>query len=81
MKDQETTQKFIELRSQGWTYARLEAELASREVKDLSTTQLYGLARQLRRQLQEATGSVRFTTPVAQIPGDEFHEQVHDWQG
>jgi hypothetical protein len=35
----------------------------------------------LRRQLQEATGSVRFTTPVAQIPGDEFHEQVHDWQG
>ena len=136
MKDQETMQKFIELRSQGWTYARLmaelnlskptlinwsrkfqfqiqnlraielealankwltsvtdrvnglglqlqkvEAELASREIKDLSTTQLYGLARQLRRQLQEATGSVRFTTPVAEIPGDEFHEQVHDWRG
>ena len=136
MKDQETMQKFIELRSQGWTYARLmaelsvskptlinwsrkfqfqiqnlraielealankwltsvtdringlglqlqkvEAELAGRQVKDLSTTQLYGLARQLRRQLQEATGSVRFTTPVAEIPGDEFHEQVHDWQG
>ena len=136
MKDQETMQKFIELRSKGWTYARLmaelnvskptlinwsrkfqfqiqnlraielealankwltsvtdrvnglglqlqkvEAELASREIKDLSTTQLYGLARQLRSQLQEATGSVRFTTPVTQIPGDEFHEQVHDWQG
>ena len=136
MKDQETMQKFIELRSKGWTYARLmaelnvskptlinwsrkfqfqiqnlraielealankwltsvtdrvnglglqlqkvEAELASREIKDLSTTQLYGLARHLRRQLQEATGSVRFTTPVTQIPGDEFHEQVHDWQG
>ncbi len=27
MKDQETIQKFIELRSQGWTYARLMAEL------------------------------------------------------
>ena len=136
MKDQETIQKFIELRSQGWTYARLmvelnvskptlinwsrkfqfqiqnlraielealaskwlssvtdhvnglgqqlqkvEAELAGREVKDLSTTQLYGLAQKLRRQLQQATGSVRFASPVAEIPGDEFHDQVHDWQG
>ena len=136
MKDQETIQKFIELRSQGWTYARLmaelnvskptlinwsrkfqfqiqnlraieleahasnwlpsvtdhvnglgqqlqkvEAELAGREVKDLSTTQLYGLAQKLRRQLQQATGSVRFTSPVAEIPGDEFHDQVHDWNG
>jgi hypothetical protein len=136
MKDQETIQKFIELRSQGWTYARLmaelnvskptlinwsrkfqfqiqnlraielealaskwlstvtdhvnglgqqlqkvEAELAGREVKDLSTAQLYGLAQKLRRQLQQATGSVRFTSPVAEIPGDEFHDQVHDWQG
>ena len=136
MKDQETIQKFIALRSQGWTYARLmvelnvskptlinwsrkfqfqiqnlraielealaskwlssvtdhvnglgqqlqkvEAELAGREVKDLSTTQLYGLAQKLRRQLQQATGSVRFTSPVAEIPGDEFHKQVHDWQG
>ena len=136
MKDQETIQKFIELRSQGWTYARLmaelnvskptlinwsrkfqfqiqnlraielealaskwlssvtdhvnglgqqlqkvEAELAGREVKDLSTTQLYGLAQKLRRQLQQATGSVRFTSPVAEIPGDEFHDQVLDWQG
>ena len=136
MKDQETIQKFIELRSQGWTYARLmvelnvskptlinwsrkfqfqiqnlraielealaskwlssvtdhvnglgqqlqkvEAELAGREVKDLSTTQLYGLAQRLRRQLQQATGSVRFTSPVAEIPGDEFHDQVLDWHG
>ena len=136
MKDQETIQKFIELRSQGWTYARLmaelnvskptlinwsrkfqfqiqnlraielealatkwlssvtdhvnglgqqlqkvEVELAGREVKDLSTTQLYGLARQLRRQLQQATGAVRFASPVAEIPGDEFHDQVLDWHG
>ena len=136
MKDQETMQKFIELRSQGWTYARLmaelnvskptlidwsrkfqfqiqnlraielealankwlssvtervnglgqqlqkvEAELGGRELKDLSTTQLYILARHLRRQLQEAVGPVRFSTPVAEIPDDEFRDQVHDWQG
>ncbi len=136
MKDQETIQKFIELRSQGWTYARLmaelnvskptlinwsrkfqfqiqnlraielealanqwlssvtervnglgqqlqkiEAELELREVKDLSTAQLYTLARQLRRQIEEAAGPVRFTSAVAEIPDDEYHDQVHDWQG
>ncbi len=136
MHDEKTVQRFIELRSQGWTYARLmtelnsskptliawsrkyqfqiqnfkaielealadkwldsvsarvgalgeqlrkvEAELAGREVKDLSTAQLYSLARNLRRQIEKATGSVRFTNPVAEIPGDEFHDQVQDWQG
>ncbi len=136
MKDQETVQKFIGLRAQGWTYARLmaelnvskptlidwsrkhqfhiqnlraielealadkwlspltdrvdalggqlqkvEAELATRQAKDLSTVQLYTLARQLRRQIHEATGPVRFTSPVADIPDDEYHDQVQDWQG
>ncbi len=136
MKDQETVQKFIGLRAQGWTYARLmaelnvskptlidwsrkhqfhiqnlraielealadkwlsplsdrvdalgrqlqkvETELATRQAKDLSTVQLYTLARQLRRQIHEATGPVRFTSPVADIPDDEYHDQVQDWQG
>ena len=27
MKDQDTVQRFIELRSQGWTFTRLMAEL------------------------------------------------------
>ena len=136
MKDQETVQKFIELRAQGWTYARLvtelnvskptliawsrkyqyqiqnlkaielealrekwlasttervnalgeqlrqvEAELATREMAPLSTPQLFALARSLRLQIEQATGSVRFTSPVAEIPAEEYHEQVQDWQG
>ena len=136
MHDEKTVQRFIELRSQGWTYARLmaelnvskptlinwsrkhqfqiqnlraiemealadkwlssvagrinmlgeqlrkvEAEIAGRDVKDLSTAQLYCLARGLRRQIEQATGSVQFTTSVAEIPGDEFHDQVQDWHG
>ncbi len=136
MHDEKTVQRFIELRSQGQTYARLmtelnvskptliawsrkyqfqiqnlkaielealadkwlepvsarlnalggqlrkvEAELATREVKDLSTAQLYSLARSLRRQIEDTTGSVRFTSPVAEIPSDEFHDQVQDWHG
>jgi hypothetical protein len=136
MHDEKTVQRFIELRSQGWTYARLmaelkvskptligwsrkhqfqiqnlraiemealadqwrdsvavrinalgeqlrkvEAEIAGRDVKDLSTAQLYCLSRGLRRQIEQATGSVQFTTSVAEIPGDEFHDQVQDWHG
>jgi hypothetical protein len=136
MYDEKTVQRFIELRSQGWTYKQLtaelnvskptligwsrkhqfhiqnlraielealadqwltsvsdrvgalgqqlrkvEAELASREVKDLSTAQLYSLAKSLRRQIEQATGTVRFTSPVAEIPGDEYHDQVQDWHG
>lgn len=136
MYDEKTVQRFIELRAQGWTYARLmselnvskptliawsrkhqfqlqnlraieleslanhwlssvqdrvkslgeqlrriETELAARNLGDLTTTQLHTLARSLRRQIQQLTGTVRFSSPVADIPGDEFHDQVQDWSG
>jgi hypothetical protein len=136
MHDDKTVQRFIELRAQGWTYARLitelnvskptliawsrkhqfqiqnlkaielealrekwltsttdrvntlgeqlrkvEVELATRQPEPLSTPQLFALARSLRRQIEQATGPVRFTTRVAEIPGDEYHDQVQDWQG
>ena len=60
---------------------KVEAELAGREVGTLTTPQLYTLARSLRRQIEEATGHDRFTTPVSEIPGDEYHDQVQDWSG
>ena len=138
MHDEKTIQRFIELRSQGWPFARLsaelnvskptlinwsrkhqfhiqnlraielealadkwlcsvserlnhlgaqlqevEAELAGRDLKDLSTNQLHSLARNLRRQMEQAAGAgpVRFTSPVRKIPDDEYHDQVQDWQG
>jgi hypothetical protein len=136
MHDGNTIQRFIELRAQGWSYARLmtelnvtkptliawsrkhqfqiqnlkaielealgekwlasvadrvnglgeqlrkiESELGRRDVGDLTTTQLYSLARSLRRQITEATGPTGFTVSVNEIPGDEYHEQVQDWQG
>ena len=136
MYDEKTVQRFIELRAQSWTYARLmtelnvskptliawsrkyqfqiqnlkaielealadrwltsvqhrvqafgeqlckvEAELAKREVGELTTSQLHSLARTLRRQIEQATGPVRFTTPVSEIPADEYHDQVQDWSG
>lgn len=136
MHDEKTVQRFIELRCQGWTYARLtaelqvskptliqwsrkhqfriqnlrnielealanqwldsvsdrvkalgrqlrqvDAELSTRDIKDLSTLQLHTLARSLRRQIGELTGAVQFTSPVAELPNDEYHDQVQDWSG
>ena len=60
---------------------QVEAELAKRDVSGLTTPQLHALARSLRRQIEQATGPIRFTTPVAEIPSDEYHDQVQDWTG
>ena len=58
----------------------VEAELAKRDVAALSTPQLFAVSRSLRRQIEQAVGPARFTCPVNEIPGDEFHDQVQDWQ-
>jgi len=136
MHDDKTVQRFIELRAQGWSYARLmtelnvtkptliawsrkhqfqiqnlkaielealgekwlasttdrvnalgeqlrrvETALGQRDVGELTTPQLHTLARSLRRQIEQATSSPGFTVPVNEIPADEYHEQVQDWQG
>jgi len=134
MSDEVAVQRFIELRAQGWTYARLmeelhvskptliawsrkhqyqiqnlkaielealsekwlasattrvaslgsqlqqvEAELARRNIAELTTPQLFMLARQLRRQIERTTGPVQFSCPVGEIPNAEYHEQVQQW--
>jgi len=60
---------------------QVETELAKRDVSSLPTPQLHTLARSLRRQIEQATGPMRFTTPVSEIPSGEYHDQVQDWQG
>jgi len=60
---------------------KIEAELAKRDPSTLGTPQLFALARSLRRQIEQATGPMRFTTPVSEIPAGEFHDQVQDWEG
>jgi hypothetical protein len=131
-----TVQRFIELRAQGWNFARIaaelqvskptlidwsrkhqfqinklkaierealaekwlasvtdrvnglgeqlrhvETELAQRNMGDLTTLQLHTLSRNLRRQIEQAVGPTRFSSPVTDIPADEYHEQIQDWQG
>jgi hypothetical protein len=65
----------------GQQLQRVEAEVAKRDPADLTTAQLFALARTLRRQIEQATGNVQFTSPVAEIPNDEYHDQVQDWKG
>jgi hypothetical protein len=134
MNDTETQQRFISLRAEGWSFARiaddltvskptlikwsrkfqfeiqnqrainiealhekwlstrearvtalgeqlqkLESELAKRDITSLTTHQLFTLADALRRQIKSETGSIQFSTPVAEIPSDEYHEQVQEW--
>ena len=134
MKDVETQQRFVLLRSQGWSFARIatelsvargtlinwsrkfqfeitnaraielealqeqlvatretrakafgeqlkriEAELAKRDLTELSTSRLFALARLLRRDILHETGPLQFTSPINDIPQNEYHEQVQDW--
>ena len=63
----------------GQQLQKVEAELAKRDLTSLSTHQLFTLAESLRRQIKHETGEIQFTTPVSDIPTNEFHEQVQDW--
>ena len=65
----------------GAQLAAVEAELKQRSIAELSTPRLFVLADSLRRQLLREAGDseVRFSSPVEEIPKDEFHEQAQDW--
>jgi transposase len=58
---------------------KMEAELAKRDIATLTTGQLLAFTASLRRQIRQETGDVQFTTPVSEIPSDEYHELALDW--
>ena len=135
MKDQETIQRFITLRAQGWSFARIaeslnvskptlilwgrrhqfdiqnlravetealaercfasrqqrweqvgrdlqrvEAELAKRDLGDVPTARLLGLAAKLRAEAGRESDAVRFSSAVRDLPDEERFEVVQDWQ-
>ncbi len=65
--------------SLGGQLQQMEAELAKRDVATLTTGQLFALTTSLRRQIRQETGAIHFTTPVSEIPNDEYYDQVQDW--
>ena len=60
-------------RALGEQLRQVEAELQKRSLAEVSTGRLYGLADSLRRQILCETGPVRFTSPLREIPDDEYH--------
>jgi hypothetical protein len=134
MHDQTVTDRFILLRSQGWTLSRLmselnvskptliawsrkfqfeiqnyraiemdalrdkwlasttarvdalgaqlrkvEDELATRDIAELSTGGLLKLADSLRKRIGQETAGTQFVFPTREIPAEEYYERVQCW--
>ena len=60
--------------------ARVEDELRKRDLAQVSTARLYSLADSLRRQVERETSALNFVSPIKDIPGDEYVEQVQEWK-
>jgi hypothetical protein len=54
-------------------------ELRQRDLKQLSTSQLYSLSASLRRQIERETGPIRMVTPTNAIPKEEYVEEIQEW--
>jgi hypothetical protein len=60
--------------------SRVETELAKRDLADVPTSQLLTQAARLRAEVSREVGALRFSTPTRHLPGDEYFEEVLDWQ-
>ena len=60
--------------------AAVEAELKQRSLSSVSTQGLYALSLSLQRQIESAIGDLNFVSPVKDIPGAEYIEEVQQWQ-
>jgi hypothetical protein len=60
--------------------AAVESELRKRDLSQLSTPRLYALSSSLRRQIEQTIGEVRFVSPLKDIPGGEYIEEVQEWK-
>ena len=58
---------------------QVEEELKNRNLAEISTRRPFTIADSLRRQILRETGDIRFTSPLDDIPEEEYHEQVQDW--
>ena len=60
--------------------ARVEDELRKRDLSKVPTQRLYTLAEALQRQIERETNAIHFISPVKNIPGDEYVDQVQEWK-
>jgi len=79
LREQLLSSREVQARALAGQLKAVEAELAKRNVSDLSTTRLFSLAAALRRQIQQETGDMHFVVPLDEIPEDEYHERSQEW--
>jgi|ERR1041385_2831760 IS30 family transposase len=80
LQEQLVATREIRARALGEQLAKVEQELKKRDVAELSTSRLHSLANSLRQQILRETGQMQFTSPLREIPDEEYHEQVQDWK-
>ena len=59
---------------------RVEDELAKRDLADIPTARLLGVAARLRAEVGRETGGLRFSVAARHLPNAEYFEEVLDWQ-
>jgi hypothetical protein len=78
-------EKLLAGRQQRWQalardLGRVETELAKRDLSEVTTGRLLGLAAMLRREVGRETCTVRFLDDYYNLPADQRVEEVTDWQ-
>ncbi len=67
------------IRVLGQRLQAIEDEIKKRDISQLPTPRLFSIAASLRREILKDTSIVKLTSPLNDIPGDEYSEQIHDW--
>lgn len=67
------------LKTLGDQLHRAQAELAKRDLADVSTGRLFSLVDTLEQRILRETGGMQFTSTLRDIPNEEYHEQVQAW--
>ena len=80
LQEQPVATREVRARALGEQLAKVQQELKKRDVPELCTSRLYSLADSLRQQILRKTGQIQFTSPLKEIPDEEYDEEVQDWK-
>ena len=80
LREELLTSQEVRLRTLGEQLRRIEEELKTRSLAEVSTGKLFSLADAVRQRIVRETGEIRFTMPIQDIPPKEYRDEVQDWK-
>ena len=80
LQEQLIATREVRARALGDQLRQVEQELKKRDLTELPTGRLFSLADSLRTQILRETGQMQFTSPLKEIPDEEYHEQAQNWK-